>query len=547
MKNYINYIEKYKHFQSGEYFFEEGEYTEACKEYQLTTELDPDFIDAYHSWGHALLELEDYDIAIDKFKKCTELDNKVKAYFFDWGITLLEIKHYEESIKKFEKCIKLEINDLDYYNSIDYDLYAYNNIAEILDLQGRYNEAKEKWNELLCIYRRREDISKSCRDTEFFLNYGKVFCCVFHKLEEAECVFLKGLEIKSDDTDILENLIHVYIQMYERDKPDTKYYWEAMEQYKKAKKILEENLSEVNDDIEYKIEILYQLGRISSDIDNYLESEKFLLEANTLGDYKSIEIYADLGILYLYTEEFKKSIQYLENALQKDLDNLNTKSFLAEAYLKNELIDSAEAEYNEIEHIAPYNVDAIIGLGEVYSEMADESEDEDMYDEAMRYIDKALNMNSKEKKKISKRLNKKEIANLYYSKCYVNVKLSNISNSVIKLYMAFMNISRCLANDPYNHDAKRLKEKILKELIYSRSLTEKIGTIIVFIISLILLIIDLLRNDFTITIFTFVFLIFLLVSIYMPQIIKLKMHVIEIEKTPYQITSKKIIEIKRLH
>jgi Tfp pilus assembly protein PilF len=56
------------HFQEAEVFFGRGEYVKACEEFEQAIELNPDYANAYNSWGVALGSLEQYEEAIVKFR-----------------------------------------------------------------------------------------------------------------------------------------------------------------------------------------------------------------------------------------------------------------------------------------------------------------------------------------------------------------------------------------------------------------------------------------------------------------------------------------------
>ena len=69
------------HMKNGDALFEKGNFNEAIEEYQKTTELDPDYVDAYNNWGIALANLKKYEEAIEKYKKALEIDpDYVYAY-----------------------------------------------------------------------------------------------------------------------------------------------------------------------------------------------------------------------------------------------------------------------------------------------------------------------------------------------------------------------------------------------------------------------------------------------------------------------------------
>jgi len=83
-------------------------------------------------------------------------------------------------------------------------------------------------------------------------------------------------------------------------------------------------------------------------------------------------------------------------------------------------VDKAESEYEKILEITSDHVESLIGLGEVYTAMAEDG-DGDMYDRAIEYFTRGKKTG--ESGEGSKRLKKKELAALLYSRGYARVKL----------------------------------------------------------------------------------------------------------------------------
>lgn len=579
MARFTNYVEKYRHFHRGEELFEECEYYNANKEYQLAIDLDLDFADAHHSLGHSLFELKKYEDASEKFKKCIALDNKVKAYFFDLGNTLFELKNYQDAIENFEKCIKLDINEFE--DDINFDLLSYNNIAHILySYLGKYKDAKSYWQKAKNIYEREENKAKNCRDADFFRRYGDILCCGLGYLDKARYVYEEGVLLEYDNTDILESLIFLYIEMHKRDNPENKYYLKARENFKKAERLLE-NQSELKKDLSkselvdivHQIEegniskdnILYdlhQLGRILLIMEEYEKAEKVLLKTLSV-DNEYTDVFVDLGILYLNKDNVKDAIKWFKFAKNDDPYNLMIKDFLAYAYLKEKLLEDAEKEYKEIHNIAPYNLDSLIGLGKVFTEMAESKEDEyeeDMYDEAVKYFDDAIDKRLKEKENAS-RIKRRELANTYYSRGYARIKLyeSKILKDENFLREAMKDFEHCFRHDHVNYNAKRAKEKIETILnpFGSHSFSEKIVPRTIFVLSILTFfgtqyiyvyryVYSTIKIDLYYTILTFFSLVFISISAFLPQIIKIKFHNLEIEKIPGKISSHMTLRIKKL-
>jgi tetratricopeptide (TPR) repeat protein len=100
-------------------------------------------------------------------------------------------------------------------------------------------------------------------------------------------------------------------------------------------------------------------------VEDFTAAEPVLFEAMK-EDGDSPQPYADLGVLYSRKGDYTKAVQYFEQALQKDIDDLTVRSNLAEACLKAKLADRSEAEYKKILGVTALHVESHIGLGEVF-------------------------------------------------------------------------------------------------------------------------------------------------------------------------------------
>lgn len=356
-------------------------------------------------------------------------------------------------------------------------------------------------------------------------------------------MYKEGLELDPNHIGILTGLVNLYLEKKEVDTDvRTTAHWKAREFYKKAEEILKNRVTEARD-----ASTFLQLGMLYLAMEEYTEAEKSLLGARER-DSESAEPYANLGVLYTRKEDFKSGIQYFEDALKRDSDDLSIRRNLAETYLKAELMDKAEAEYNKILRITRGQVGSQIGLGEVYTAMGDDG-DEDMYDLAISHFTEGIKI--AKSKKGSKRLNKKELATVLYSRGYARVKLyeaSKTKRDESLLRKALKDFEDCFLNDPDYHKARWAKEKIEKRFsrFSPQRLTEKGGQWI-FALSLIVFILTQISffhgpryidNLGYYALLTFGSLIFMVAGLCLPQLTQLKVAGIKLEKSSVdQITS----------
>jgi tetratricopeptide (TPR) repeat protein len=567
-----NQIEAYNHLKLGNTFYDQGNYIEACKEYQKSAEQDPDYADAYYGWGLSLRNQKNYDEAIEKYKKAIEINsNYADAYYgrglayyykgnydlaiadydqtikhnpdyadayYNWGVVLANQKNYDEAIEKFQEAIQANNNYA----------YAYHNIAHYLWRQGKYKASLEEWEKACKAYEQTKEKAKDSKNGDHFLYYGGVLHQVFGELNKAEEIYKEGLRLNPYHIGILTSLVNLYLEKNDENTNErTMAYWKAQEAYNKAEGILKDQLKKAEN-----AGTFLQLGKLQLTMlttkEEYAEAEKNL--RNALDGYKeSAAPYTDLGVLYTRKENFKKAIEYFESAHKRDPDDLTVWSNIAETYFKLEKVEKAEAEYGKILSITPYHIESHIGLGEVYTAMGDN--DGDMYNQAIWHFTEAIRI--AQSKNGSKRLKKKELASIFYSRGYARVKLYETSTIRDKdenlLHYALEDFKKCFDNDRDHNKARRAKEKLEKRLsrFSQQLLTEKIGPWIISGLSLIVFIITqgsffygkplfLYGPNKSITeghyeLLSLGSLIYMVAGLYLPHILKLKVAGIELEKS----------------
>jgi tetratricopeptide (TPR) repeat protein len=274
-------------------------------------------------------------------------------------------------------------------------------------------------------------------------------------------------------------------------------------------------------------------------------------------DNESGEPLNQLGVLSSRKEDFAKAIQYFEQALQRDSDNLKIKSNLAEAYLKGGKLDKAESQYKAILSITAKHVESEIGLGQVYTAMAESCHDSDYYEEAIHHFERAIAMAENDSSAISKKMTSRELAALYYASGYARVKLHNASKTIKGdrlLWDARRDFKQSVKHDKENHKAERAVKKITEKspLFSPERFLEKVGPMTIVAMSAFvfgLVQVSFLRKGifhnlaFYVPV-TFGSIALMVVGFYLPQLLKLKVAGIELEKSSVdQITSSGTLEI----
>jgi len=144
------------------------------------------------------------------------------------------------------------------------------------------------------------------------------------------------------------------------------------------------------------------------------------------------------------------------------------------------------SEYRKILSIAPCHVESHIGLGEIYIEMPQES-DFDLYSQAIRHFTKAISISNNAEG--SKQLSKKELAEIQYSSGYARVQFYESSTAIKDeklLSEALKDFQNCVKNDPEHYKGRRATEKLQKQtnILRIQNSFQWIGTLFILIPSL---------------------------------------------------------------
>ena len=566
---------------------------EAIEKYKKATQLNPDGPDAYNGWGNALAELNKAEEAIEKFDKATQLNPDYVDAYVNWGLALADLKKPDEAIAKYRKAADLKPNGANIYyywgnalgdqyryeegieklqeaTKLDVDFaYAYNNIAHLLGREGRYSASWTAWVKAGLVYERTKEKAAAEKNGNHFYYYGAMLHEIFGKFDKAEEAYQEGLKFDPNNVDLLTGLVNLHLEKADQEvdqkKPwmllkaeiDTdrraKEFAEAARAYKKAEELLQNQLERRQQPVP-----LIQLGELYLTMKQYPAAAEQLKMAREL-DPGSATPWADLGVLCTRQDALKDAIEYFDNAVQRDPYDFTIRSNLAASYRKMNLTEKAEAEYKRILDVTRNHVESHIGLGEVYSMIGD-SGDADMYDLAISHFSQAIQITKS--RTGSKRLTKKELAAAYYSMGYARVKLyesGKITKDDSLLREARSDFWRSFDNDPEHHKAYRAKVKLEKRLSYlsPQRLADRLGPLLIMLLSFTVFFFTqtsfffhepagFLKEPGYYALLSFGALIFMVAGLYLPQILKLSVGGIKLEKSAVeQITTSSTLGISK--
>ncbi len=526
-----DYVEGYNNW--GRTLHAQKKYIEAFAHYQKTVAIQPDKAYGYNNLGLALYDQKKYAEAIVYYQKAVEIQPDYVDSYYNWGLALDDLRQYDEAIAMYQKAIQVDENYV----------YALHNLAHIYAKQGKYQEAFAGWVRACQKYEWLLQIERSSNDADYFFYYGSILHEVFGELKKAELIYQQGLTFNANHLGILSGLVDLYLECRDENITErTSAYWKTQEAYRKAGDILRSKLQNQKDAL-----TLSKLGELLLKMEEYDEAESCLLDA-IKEDKELVVAYINLGVLYARPEKenLRRAAQYFEKAIRIAPDDLTVWSNLAEVFLKLNLKEKAEIEYKKILRITNGHVDTQIGLGEVYIAFG-EDRDEDQYKQAIDYFSKSISLANSQAG--SKRLRKKELASVHYSRAYARVKLYEFTKPVgddSLLIDALADFKKCYELDPDHHKSARAMEKVESALNKAKRywFTEKIAPWLIAVPSIFVFLISqmsvLTKQPLDITeigpylTMTFVPLIFLIIGFYLPHILKLKFAGIEIEKSSVQ-------------
>lgn len=461
--------------------FVEGDYEESVKQAELGIEKRADDLELQNraAWGWYKLGRE--DLARKKLEEALNRDASADTYYYQ-GALLMDMYRYEEATAAFQKVLDLNPDDI----------YATHNLAAIPYNQGRYEEASKKLRRAIEVYKKQKPFldraidDGSVNTDEAFYHATLLMITQSNKHDEAANILKNGLEFDQNNPSILRALSELYREQKEElldsvSNPEkSKCYWQAMEYFQRAEKLLKELLERSSN-----YYFLLDLGELYLGHEDYDKARSCFEQARAKDD-KSVTPYAKLGVIHLRERQPDKAIPLLQDALKLNPDDLEVKSSLAEAYLRAEKLDDAEATYRQVLNIAPNHVQSYIGLGEVCIAMG--AKDSDRYSEGIEHFSRALDVGENERIR-SKYLKKHEKSAVYYQRGYARVQVYEGLGSrkdTKLLEAAQKDFDSCIQLNPLHQKAKRAKEKVDKRLAYfSRDrLTETIGPRTIYCMSI---------------------------------------------------------------
>lgn len=484
---------------------ERGEYDLAMTDIQKAVEVRPDAHNFRIEYGYHFEFIGEYEKALEQYRLAADNLPDTPAPFFRMGYVLNILKRYDDAIAEYEKAQAKKPD-----GALDFDpLFASHNIADLLNLQGRYRQAKKKWRETYEKYLAAEPIAARLRYPDIYQYAGAISWEFFQMFDgqektfKCELLFKQGLKYDPEHIGLLLALLEFYmdcrklleyggVKQNSRNKwlaqviailetgddstlvrKSIDVNWQGMQVFQNLVRVLDKRLETAEaQKLNAKIKAQYFLSRARAHIaiERYADAKKDAEKAIACDD-RYAEAYSTLGVICMRLEDYKSAIQNFRLAIQNDTDNLAYLSNLAEAYLKAEMLDEAQKQYEMVLKISPFHLDSIIGLAETFAALGDIPKDgkrpedaEEMYTQAIEYYTRALSLADSDD--ASKVLKPQEVAAIRYARGYARVMLfeSQTQRDERILRDARRDFESIPPTDKNHQKAKRSAKKITDKL-----------------------------------------------------------------------------------
>jgi tetratricopeptide (TPR) repeat protein len=573
-------------------------YEEAAQKYREAIQVDPEDAVAYNRLGLAFAAQEHYDDAIEQYRqadarwaKASPTDRKFALW--NWAFTLLEQENFEDAIAKLNQAVKVAPKDPDgfaYYghalgNSWQYreavaqfehavmmapDRPSYHHSrAHFLFLTGQYTEGWKEWHIARDCYESalREEL-RTAEDFSCALYFADVLREVFAEYEESKRYYRRVIEVRSDDVEAWTGLAILYQEWAGAEEAPPEIQAQLSYAIHRARELREKEAGPSG-----QFENLLSLADLHIETRDWAEARGALDRAAAFAvgsRLKGARVATRRGLVSYGFEEYGDAIKHYRWALRVDPGDLTLRSDLGKALLRSKQLSAAREEFARVLRSAPGHIDAILGAAEVCIDMADDG-DRDQYRLAEQHLTNAI-QHGRNSESGSKRLRPNEVANIYYLRGYAQIKrLEGEAPMAAPLVLlgALNDFRRCKSEDPRHPKAGEAIEKITKRLRTgaSEAIAGVLGPIVVFVAGLFVFLFTQLdfffretavRGAFslpekssvtdatTYIALTFGALLFMVAALYLPNLRKLKVPGIELEKASVdRVSAPSTLDIRR--
>lgn len=432
-------------------------------------------------WASALSAAGDHEGAIEKARAALAGQDDQETRFW-LGMVLANAGLGEEAVAAYERAIEVARDQP----------YAHHNIASRWSDQVRARIALPKWEEVRRLYQKGLAAAIRARDADYCGYYGEMCREVFADYTTAEVLLRVARLLAPTDAGILTAVIRYCLERQRAldRRPIGSDSWDsgfsetrarlrlqAAETYATAVRLLNQTLP--RDDTGTKQRgALLQLGDLHLLMDDVEKAEAALRQVVAVEE--SVMAVKMLGEAYLGLGRYPEAIQKLKAAQRLAPDDLHVRVLLGRALLKSGALDEARQVFDDVLDIARFHVHAMLGLGEVYLDMADKRAGEqdgaireELYTRAIETLTKAIETAQSPDRPIGMHV---PPASAYYLRGYARVKIWETRRRAWERYYvrdALRDFQACLALEPRHVKAAQAIGRAKEARARSRSSFER--------------------------------------------------------------------------
>ena len=486
-------------------------YEDAAQKYREAIQVDPEYADAYNDLGRAYAAQERFDEAIKQYKEAHALWEKAnspdrKIALWNWGGALLEQECFDDAVAKYADAVKAAPKDamgFFYYGNglaacwryreaiaqfehatllSPEHPYHHNNKAHFLFRLGLYEDGWKEWRTTRdCFESVLREKPRSGEDLDNALYFADVLRGVFSEYEESERYYQRVIEARNGDAGAWTGLAILYQQWANNEGAPPEIRTRLSYVIHRASQLLHDRLGQSG-----QFQSLLSLADLQIEVRDWAEARDSLelAEAFCRGSrLKRAEVATRRGLACYGSQEHANAIKHFHQALEVNPGDLTLRTSLGKALLRSKQFSAARDEFAQVLKSAPGHIDALLGAAEVCIELADDG-DRDHYRIAEHHLTGALH-HGRNRESGSKRLRAGEIADIYYLRGYAQTKRVEAEGprtAPLVLLGALSDFRRCKVENPGNPKAGEAIEKIIKRLRSgaSEALAGIFGPLVVF-------------------------------------------------------------------
>jgi len=506
------------------------------------------------NWGLALREQEKFEDAKTKFDCAQKIIKGDAQAVFRYGLSLADLGQYQDAIVQFDKASMLDQDD-------PLPRHAK---ADLLFRLGCYEEGWTGWRAARQCYERLLDgelrgAERLQKAVYFAGALGEI-----ESYEESDKLYKRVLERQNGNADAWAGRAILNLRWAHSDAEKPPEILARLNYLvRRASELLKRQLGTGID-----FQTYLALAALYSESCDWTEAREQLDLADSVCGgcrLKHAQVTERRGLVCYRNEEYAEAVKHFQQALQVKPEDLNLQSELGNAQLQLKQFETADDQFARVLKFAPRNIDALCGAAQVCIELADDG-DPDQYGEAVRFLTDTLRY-GRNQESGSKRLSHGELAKIYYVRGYARTKSYEAdaarTTSIAPLTAALNDFRKSNEADHLDSKARAAIEKITKRQRQRRGefLVDVLGPIIIFCLSALLFLFAqlaficswfkvlpanaLVNDPLVYSSLTFTSLLFMVAAVYLPQLLKLKLPGIELEKASVDQVSAPSIGISR--